>query len=475
VAEAKAAEEGKLRAAAETKVAEEGKLRAAAEAKAAEEARAALVKAQVAEEAQAKAAAEAKFRATAEAKAAEEARAALVKAQAEEEARAKAAAEAKLRAAAEAMAAAEGKLRVVAEAKAAEEGKRRMVAEAKAAEEGKLRAAAETKAAEEGKLRAAAEAKAAEEARAALVKAQVAEEERAREAVEARAAADALRDEKRNATEAAITTTAVVAAEAKTGSKQKGSSVSAKSVWFYTCEGDRLGPVSFEELRAMAASTSLNPRLDMVWKQSMNEWQPAGQIDGLFERRSGLAGPKETLAPPADPYHRPQQQVSRAQLGKDAVWPGARRRSFLLVSLVFPYAWQFALSAGSPFLDKQFGSDLMGSILPVAALVPLVLGVYFGLNRLLNLGMSRWWSLAVFVPILNIWVGYRCFACPAGYAYHKEMDGPGIALAILYSLMILLCVLLLAALVAVVFGAIDSPELQGQLREAIRSSLRMRG
>jgi hypothetical protein len=106
----------------------------------------------------------------------------------------------------------------------------------------------------------------------------------------------------------------------------------------------------------------------------------------------------------------------------------------------------------------------MGTILPVAAFVPLVVLAYFGLIRLLNLGMNRWWYLAIFVPILNLWVGYRCFACPAGYAYHKKMDGPGIALAILYSLTILLSVLI----VAVFYGAIDSPALQKLLGEAIR-------
>jgi hypothetical protein len=219
----------------------------------------------------------------------------------------------------------------------------------------------------------------------------------------------------------------------------------------------------------MAADTSLNPRLDMVWKQSMDEWKPAGQIDGLFERRSGPAEAKESLAPPADPYRSPSQHDSLAQLGKDAAWPGARRRSFLLIILAFPIVWKFALSAISPFLVKQFGANLMGTILPFAAFVPLVVLVYFGLLRVWNLGMSRWWFLAMFVPILNLWVGYRCFACPAGYAYHKKMDGPGIILAILYVLMILLCVLSLA----VFFGAIHNPELQQQLRDAIRTATKL--
>jgi uncharacterized membrane protein YhaH (DUF805 family) len=109
----------------------------------------------------------------------------------------------------------------------------------------------------------------------------------------------------------------------------------------------------------------------------------------------------------------------------------------------------------------------MGNILPAAPLVPLAVLVYFSLKRLVNLGMSRWWCLAVFAPILNLWVGYRCFACPAGYAYHKKLDGPGIALAILYWLITVAAVLIVAAMVALLVGVINSPSLHEQLRVLI--------
>lgn len=260
-----------------------------------------------------------------------------------------------------------------------------------------------------------------------------------------------------------IASAATQAAQAKPGKKRK----SAHSVWFYTCEGDRLGPVSFEELREMAAGSSLDPRLDMVWRQRMEAWKPAGQVDGLFERQSVPVEPKETLAPQATP-NRPPRQSSRTPMARNVAWPGARRRSLLLITLILPFAWHHALGALSPFLVKQFGPVLMGKILPAAALVPLVVLLHFGLKRLLNLGMSRLWCLAVFAPILNLWVGYRCFACPAGYAYHKKMDGPGIALAILYWLIMLSAVLILAAFVALLCGATSSPALQEQLRDVIR-------
>jgi hypothetical protein len=84
--------------------------------------------------------------------------------------------------------------------------------------------------------------------------------------------------------------------------------------------------------------------------------------------------------------------------------------------------------------------------------------------------MSRWWFLGNFVPLLNFWVGYRTFACPAGYAYHKKLDGAGIFLAIVYWLMILLVIVSIAVAVAILLGAIGDPELRQQIESAIRAT-----
>jgi hypothetical protein len=86
---------------------------------------------------------------------------------------------------------------------------------------------------------------------------------------------------------------------------------------------------------------------------------------------------------------------------------------------------------------------------------------------LVNLGMSRWWGLAVFAPFLNLLLGYRCLACPAGFALHKKLDGPGIALAILYWLFTISLILLLSALLALLLGVIDNPAIQSQLRSLL--------
>jgi hypothetical protein len=220
----------------------------------------------------------------------------------------------------------------------------------------------------------------------------------------------------------------------------------------------------------MVADSSLDPRLDMVWRESMKAWIPAGQIDGLFERTSMPAKPEKASDLKSAPVVKARKSP-KAPLAQRSSWPGARRRSFILVALIFPFAWDQALGAAGPFLTTQFGHALMGRILPYAALVPLAALTIFGLKRLMNLGMTRLWFLAAFVPVLNVWLGYRCFACPAGYGYQKKLDGPGVLLAALYCLLVVSIGGILASIVALHFGAIENPELKDQLRGLIRAAL----
>jgi GYF domain 2 len=250
--------------------------------------------------------------------------------------------------------------------------------------------------------------------------------------------------------------------------KPKAGRISAKHVWHYTSEGERLGPVTFDELRLMAAESRLDPRLDMVWKKSMDSWKPAGQIDGLFERHELPAAPRGSLAPAAVAAQ-PRPTTSLKPASGIKPWPGARRRSLLLIALVFPFAWHFALIETRPFLTGQFGSILMGKFLPITAFMPMVILLYFAARRLVNLGMSRLWILAIPAPLLNLWLGYRCLTCPAGYASHRKMDGPGYALAILYWLSLAALGLVLAPLMPRYATALQNPELLARLRDLIAS------
>ena len=70
------------------------------------------------------------------------------------------------------------------------------------------------------------------------------------------------------------------------------------SEWFYAREGKKNGPFSSMQLRAMAQSGQLL-RTDLIWKNGMAEWRPAGASSQLFEgtQQSQVVVP----APPQTP------------------------------------------------------------------------------------------------------------------------------------------------------------------------------
>ncbi len=240
--------------------------------------------------------------------------------------------------------------------------------------------------------------------------------------------------------------------------------------WYHTRGDDRVGPVTFAELKALAGDSSLNPRLDLVWRAGMPDWKPAGEIEGLFERRTPPPAP-ESLAPAADPYTPPEDETAAEIMSRQTDWPGARRRSFWFMTIILPFLWVMGIAALQPkLMEVEYARDVLPSVLLAAQFVPLLIGIIFGLKRLVNLGMSRWWFLGNFVPILNFWVGYRTYCCPAGYAFHKKLDTIGLVLAILYWLMIALSLLAVIAAIAVLFGMIGDPELKRQLQEAFEQA-----
>jgi hypothetical protein len=55
--------------------------------------------------------------------------------------------------------------------------------------------------------------------------------------------------------------------------------------WFYQDQGQQCGPVSWAELRRMAAEGELSPE-DRVWSEGMAKWQLAHTIPNLFPRES---------------------------------------------------------------------------------------------------------------------------------------------------------------------------------------------
>jgi uncharacterized membrane protein YhaH (DUF805 family) len=218
--------------------------------------------------------------------------------------------------------------------------------------------------------------------------------------------------------------------------------------WFFSSGGERFGPVGFDYLLELAQRGNLDPRNDLVWSTSLNDWEPAGEVAGLFERRvvrkddASLDG-SNSLAQTGDFTVTP---IPKAH------FPGTERMGFLMGAAVVPLlmvvGWQFAMPFMLPYVPEAYAGYLPLVVWPLAGFLVLASFV----KRLHNVGMSGWWLAGFLVPVLNLWLGFRCLACPGGYATRKRLDGVGKLIAVLYWAAILACVMLMAGAMIGAFG-----------------------
>ncbi len=241
----------------------------------------------------------------------------------------------------------------------------------------------------------------------------------------------------------------------------------SQDAWFYTHEGETIGPVPFAELMALAREKKLNRRLDLVWRHGMTDWVPSGDIEGIYEKVM-LPPPDLSQVAHKNPPLSPKQREAMDMKPEKEFYPGARRRSFYFMIFIFPFLWAIALDFGKPFLTQQFGEQVTAQLMLGLPFLPLLLALYFMARRLVNVGMNGWWFLVSLIPLVNLWLGYRLFVCPGGYAFTKKLDGIGIFLAIIYWLCVAALLASIAATVAISFGTLGSPEQQEQLQEILR-------
>lgn len=250
-----------------------------------------------------------------------------------------------------------------------------------------------------------------------------------------------------------------------------------EDAWFFTRNGEQLGPVSLADLRIKASNRELDPRQDMVWCSGMAEWKPAGEIDGLFERREAQASPvaAQAMAPASNPYDASIDETPESVLAREADWPGVKRFGYIAGSIAFGVLSGVLPMILLPVIQPTLGeANTVWALLGVQVLMA-VLSIALVGKRFLNLGMTAWWLLGIPVPILGWWLGYRLFACPPGYAMHRKMDGVGIFLAIVYWLLVAALVALLVLLILAFVGIAVSPEIQQQLKEILAQAAARQG
>lgn len=203
--------------------------------------------------------------------------------------------------------------------------------------------------------------------------------------------------------------------------------------WFFSSGGERFGPVGFDELLEMAREGKLDPRNDLVWSAGFDDWEPAGHVEGLFERR---AVRKEGESMEGGDAFARTGTYEPVPIPK-AVFPGTGRIGYLMGMAVMPAAlvtgWYFVIPFLKPEVPEAYAVYLPLVAPPLALLMALATQV----KRFRNLGMSGWWLFGLLVPVLNLWLGFRSLACPAGYAKQRKLDVPGRLVAVLYWVVIL--------------------------------------
>jgi GYF domain 2 len=232
-----------------------------------------------------------------------------------------------------------------------------------------------------------------------------------------------------------------------------------QNAWFYTKEGERIGPLTFGDLKLRVTEGVIHPRTDMVWTTGMEAWKPAGEIEGLYERRTSES-PVQSMSDTPD--HLGDSGGAGDDASKryrNAEWPGFGRAIYFIGSSLLGFA-----SGAVPPLLASFAKGYEQFLIAVPIIL-IVISIWMAFQRLINVGMSRWWFLGYAVPILNLWVMYRMLVCPAGYAYHKKLGGAGIFLAILFWLSLIASAAGLVVTELVIAGKLGDPKLKKQFEE----------
>lgn len=241
--------------------------------------------------------------------------------------------------------------------------------------------------------------------------------------------------------------------------------------WYYTAGEQQAGPVAFDVVVARARDGLLNPRSDMVLGPGLAGWTRAGDVGGLFERKNPEPVPVgDAEVKPEAPAPAAADKVRMSAELVGIAWPGVNRRGYFLGAVVVPVLVQvlmvFGLKAAADMLGRQ-GILFAGfGLMAVATVVSL----WAVLQRFANLGMTRWWFFGLFVPLLNLWLGYRCFACPPGYACFRKLDGLGWLLAVLYWLGAVVVVVLFVFMSVAVGSIIEDPARWREILERLQST-----
>jgi uncharacterized membrane protein YhaH (DUF805 family) len=203
--------------------------------------------------------------------------------------------------------------------------------------------------------------------------------------------------------------------------------------WFFTKDGGQEGPVTPELIKGLANAGQLDPATTLVWHEGMADWKTLAE-SGLLAT-GGLPTPTLPTPRAMDPVtvspYLASEQIAQGT-GRPVHHPGYGRLRYFLTNLVVTVVFYavmmiviFAALASGGGGGSNGAGAAVGIGIFVGALIMMAISFLVAYQRVKNLGMSGWALLWTLVPFVNIWIGWRMIACPAGYEDHRTLDTAG--------------------------------------------------
>lgn len=203
------------------------------------------------------------------------------------------------------------------------------------------------------------------------------------------------------------------------------------SEWYFSKNGQQEGPVTQQQIEALVRAGQLDPAVTHVWHEGLANWQTFEE-SGLIVETAAIPSPRVAPSAGGSPYLAPREPIySTVRQGYEveAQYPGYGRLRFFLTLMavtVVLYAIMFIAIFAAFSGGAEGGAGAAISVTVILLMLGMVAGsLYIYRQRVINLGMSGWAVLWTFVPFLNIWIGWRMIACPAGYEHHRTLDTAG--------------------------------------------------
>ena len=190
--------------------------------------------------------------------------------------------------------------------------------------------------------------------------------------------------------------------------------------WYFTSESSTIGPISQSLLNSLVAANELNENA-LVWSEGMQSWEPISvyfampiSVKSKVDYQNILTDPNITAIAAPNSSSQPILQSSPKAIKQ---FGGISRTKYF--GIIFGLLVVNVIALG---VVSEASKNITTLFFNLCYIIPAFL-------RLKNTGMNPWWSLISFIPLVNLYIGFRCLVCQQGYSETKKLDAAGKGIA----------------------------------------------